>query len=144
MLFLVCGAMSDLEKLKQVFDFNLLDKFQIEALEELAEKLKKSGKKNEELHKKIEELEKEKDVSAILSHSDFNKAVSRMLAYDERYGTVSSVIYFDFIGLEKLEEANEKVYGEVVQAISDALSGNIRKSDLLGRVSKREFGIMLL
>ncbi|MCL2504800.1 MAG: diguanylate cyclase [Alphaproteobacteria bacterium] len=136
--------MDDLKKLENLFDFNLLDKYQLEALENLASEVSLLKRKNEALLKKVQEYEQQEGASAILSHNDFNREVARMLAFDERYGGTTSILYFDFSGLEKLSDTKEAVYRDFVKAISDTLVSHVRKSDIVGRVAKSEFGILLL
>ena len=136
--------MNDFEKLKNVFDFNFLDKYQLEALEELVSKLEVVKRKNQALLEKVQEYEQQTEDSAVLSNNDFHREVVRMLAYDERYGGISSIVYLYFSGLEELSATKETVYRDFVRVISDTLVSNVRKSDIVGKVAKSEFGILLL
>jgi len=81
---------------------------------------------------------------AMLGRPDFNREVARVLAMDDRYGGVSSVLYFD---IENLGNINDRHGAALVDAalrcIGDTLVNQIRRSDILGRLAKDEFGILL-
>jgi diguanylate cyclase (GGDEF)-like protein len=84
------------------------------------------------------------EMSTILTRPEFNREVARMLAFNDRYGGISSVVY---INIENMD-ATAKRYG---QAIIDAcvreagttLMLNVRGSDVLGRLAGDEFGVLL-
>jgi diguanylate cyclase (GGDEF)-like protein len=103
--------------------------------------------KNQELAEKVKNLEapKEEFEPTILNRPDFNREVARMLAFDERYGGMSSVLYFDF---DRVEEAGERFGRSVANAalreIGRALRRCLRASDLIGRLAPDEFGVLLM
>jgi len=101
-----------------------------------------------ELEKRLQTLEKqpeEAEISAtLLNRPDFNREVARMLALDERYGGVSSVIYLNLENVEELaQHYGHSMADNVLKFFSDALINNVRRSDVLGRLAKDEFGILL-
>ena len=83
-------------------------------------------------------------LQTILTRPEFNREVARMLAFDERYGGLSSVLYFD---IENLAEIHKKSGGDiadkVVLVMCDTLSRFVRSSDILGRLATDEFGVLL-
>jgi diguanylate cyclase (GGDEF)-like protein len=81
----------------------------------------------------------------VLTRPEFNREVARMLAFDERYGGMSSVLYFDFENFNEITKLLGNAAGnEAIRCICDTLSKNIRTSDILGRLATNEFGIMLV
>ncbi len=81
---------------------------------------------------------------AVLTRPEFNREVARMLAFDERYGGISSVLYFDVENLDSLEARHGRaLINTTLRCISDTLIANIRQSDILGRLATEEFGVLL-
>jgi diguanylate cyclase (GGDEF)-like protein len=103
--------------------------------------------KNQELQDKIRQFEVPQDAAepTILNRPEFNREVARMLAFDERYGGMSSVLYFDF---EQLDEAatryGRSVANAAIREIGLILIRSIRSSDIVGRLAPDEFGILLM
>lgn len=94
--------------------------------------------------KVLERQKEEEDSESVLTRPEFNREVARMLAFDERYGGTSSVIYFDIENLDSLTAQGGKELAEkAIRFISDALGHNIRRSDILGRLATDEFGVLL-
>ncbi|MGE4352153.1 MAG: GGDEF domain-containing protein [Bdellovibrionales bacterium] len=81
---------------------------------------------------------------ALLNRPDFNREVARMLAIDERYGSTSSVVYFNIENLEIIKDRHGTALVEAaIRCISDTLINQVRRSDVVGRLSPDEFGILL-
>lgn len=81
---------------------------------------------------------------SILSKPDFNREVARILAIDERYGGVSSVLYFDFENFQNILDRHGPNLAEAaIRCIGDTLINQIRRSDVVGRLAKDEFGVLL-
>ncbi len=100
-----------------------------------------------ELEKRLQELEHiaSDDAAMILTRPEFNREVARMLAFDERYGGVSSVLYFDIENLGSITERFGKaVANAAVRELSDALVTQVRNSDIVGRLAGDEFGVLLI
>jgi len=82
---------------------------------------------------------------AVLTRPEFNREVARMLAFDERYGGISSVLYFDIENLSDIIEHQGHAMGNaVVRTVCDTLAVQIRSSDILGRLATDEFGVLLV
>ena len=81
---------------------------------------------------------------AVLNRPDFNREVARMLAFDERYGGTSSVLYFDIENLSAITHAHGRtVAATIVRIVSDALVKQSRATDIIGRLAMDEFGVLL-
>lgn len=83
-------------------------------------------------------------VQTVLSRPEFNREVARMLAFDERYGGMSSVLYFDIENLADIHKSDGKdVADKIVRHVCDSLTHHIRSSDIVGRLATDEFGVLL-
>lgn len=88
--------------------------------------------------------EGDESLQSVLTRPEFNREVARMLAFDERYGGTSSVLYFDIEDLDVLAGSHGRAAMEAaVRCVSDALMNNIRRTDILGRLATDEFGVLL-
>jgi diguanylate cyclase (GGDEF)-like protein len=80
----------------------------------------------------------------ILNRRAFMREISRFIAFAERYGTPSSVIYVD---LNNFKAINDK-YGhaggdEVLRHFATLLASQIRESDVIARIGGDEFAMIL-
>ncbi len=103
--------------------------------------------KIDDLEARIRLLERQpiEEDHSILTRPEFNREVARMLAFDERYGGISSVLYFDFERLEEVAGKHGKsVANAAIRQISDLLLKNVRNSDVVGRLAADEFGVLLM
>ena len=100
-----------------------------------------------EMERKISLLERSgphDENHAILTRPEFNREVARMLAFDERYGGMSSVLYFDFDNLNDITTRFDKaVTNATIREISNVLMKHLRNSDIIGRLAPDEFGILM-
>ncbi len=95
--------------------------------------------KNQEFAERLQKYEQDKDEtqSSVLNRDEFNREVARMLAFDERYGGVSSILYLDFEGVGHDD-------GGAARLIASYLGRGVRSSDIVGRLAPTEFGILLM
>ncbi|MFA5040466.1 MAG: GGDEF domain-containing protein [Bdellovibrionales bacterium] len=103
--------------------------------------------KNQELLERLHQYEQQKpeDQSTVLNRNDFNREVARMLAFDERYGGMSSILYFDFEGLDEAAgRYGRSVINAALREIASVLSHGVRTSDIIGRLAPDEFGVLLV
>lgn len=133
--------------INQLADAPLSAKHQI-VWKEVCAELIQLRQRVQELETRLKVLENrpddEDDLQSILTRPEFNREVARMLAFDERYGGLSSVLYFDVEDLDALAAGQGKEMMEkAVRCISDALMTNIRRTDILGRLATDEFGVLL-
>ncbi|MDD5586082.1 MAG: diguanylate cyclase [Alphaproteobacteria bacterium] len=81
---------------------------------------------------------------SVLTRPEFNREVARMLAFDERYGGISSVLYFDIENLADIQRQDGRPVADIiVRMVCDTLAKSIRNSDILGRLAADEFGVLL-
>jgi diguanylate cyclase (GGDEF)-like protein len=80
----------------------------------------------------------------ILNRRAFLREVSRFIAFAERHGTPSSLLYFDLDNFKAVNDAHGHAAGDVVlKHFSDLLAGQIRETDVLARLGGDEFGVIL-
>ncbi len=116
--------------------------------EGVREQLAAAQAKNRDLSEKLQRYEQDGIVEgppSILNHNDFNREVSRMLAFDERYGGITSILYFDFEGLADVSARLGPETGNLVlQKIMSVFASDVRRSDIVGKLASDEFGILLM
>ncbi len=117
---------------------------QREILRGLQKELSVAKSQNRELQEKVHALEAAQE-SPILNRPDFNREVARMLAFDKRYGGTSSILYFDFGNLaETAAQFGNEAAADALKEIATILTGNVRTSDIVGRLAGDEFGVLLM
>ncbi|HMI98145.1 MAG TPA: GGDEF domain-containing protein [Micropepsaceae bacterium] len=80
----------------------------------------------------------------ILNRRAFVREISRFIAFAERYGTPSSLLYFDLNNFKAVNDAYGHGAGDVVlRHFSDLVASQIRDSDILARLGGDEFGVLL-
>lgn len=98
-----------------------------------------------ELEKRIYGLEHSgTDLTTVLNRPDFNREVARMLAFNDRYGGVSSVVYINIENMETTAEQHGKaIVDACIRQACNVLAQHVRGSDVLGRLAGDEFGVLL-
>lgn len=92
----------------------------------------------------LEKLADEDTLVPIANRRAFVRELSRMVAYAERYGTGSSILYFDVNGFKEVNDEHGHDAGDAaLRRISEILLENLRESDVVGRLGGDEFGIIL-
>lgn len=119
---------------------------QREAIKALEGELSEARAQLKHMESKLAALEEQvASEHTILTRPEFNREVARMLAFDERYGGVSSVLYFDFASLSGLATRyGQPLASEAIRIISQSLSRYVRRSDIVGRLAADEFGVLLV
>jgi diguanylate cyclase (GGDEF)-like protein len=80
----------------------------------------------------------------ILNRRAFIREVTRFISFAERYGTPSSLLYFDLDNFKAVNDAHGHEAGDtVLRHFSDLLASQIRESDVLARLGGDEFGMIL-
>jgi len=80
----------------------------------------------------------------ILNRRAFMREVTRFISFAERYGTPSSLLYFDLNNFKSVNDAHGHEAGDVVlRHFSDLMASQIRDSDVLARLGGDEFGVIL-
>lgn len=102
----------------------------------------------QELENRLKALESKPEENSpfhcLLTRPDFNREVARMLAFDERYGGLSSVLYINIENLDSIRARHgNALVDTAIRCVADTLAKQIRRSDILGRLAPDEFGILL-
>ncbi len=96
---------------------------------------------------RITELEARLDIDPLLdllNRRGFERELKRALAYVKRYGTDAVLVYLDLDGFKGVNDrAGHGAGDELLRAVSAALTGKIRASDVVARLGGDEFAILL-
>ena len=80
----------------------------------------------------------------VLNRRAFVRELSRYIAFAGRYGTPASLIYFDLDGFKEINDTYGHAAGDaVLTQFAEAVKGQVRDSDVLGRLGGDEFGVIL-
>ena len=92
----------------------------------------------------LEHLADQDTLLPVINRRAFVRELSRMLSFGERYGSVSSVLYFDINGMKAINDSHGHAAGDAALArVAELLVENIRESDVVGRLGGDEFGVIL-
>ncbi len=93
----------------------------------------------------LERLADEDPLMPILNRRAFVRELSRMMAFTDRYGGVSSVVFFDVDGMKAINDTHSHGAGdEALTHVANTLLNNVRGSDVVGRLGGDEFGVLLV
>jgi diguanylate cyclase (GGDEF)-like protein len=100
-----------------------------------------------QLRERLEVAEHDADqdhLLPLLNRRAFVREVTRSIAQASRYGTVSSLVYFDLDGFKQINDTHGHAAGDAVLAhFANTLLGHVRDSDVVGRLGGDEFGVIL-
>lgn len=92
----------------------------------------------------LEELADRDALAPVMNRRAFVRELARMIAFAERYGVAGSVLYLDVDGMKQVNDTYGHAAGDAaLQQVAEVLLGNIRKSDVVGRLGGDEFGVIL-
>ncbi len=92
----------------------------------------------------LEKLADEDPLGPILNRRAFVREMSRMMAYSERYGARSSVLFFDVDDMKLINDSYGHGAGDAALAhVASSLLANVRSSDVVGRLGGDEFAVLL-
>jgi diguanylate cyclase (GGDEF)-like protein len=112
----------------------------MQEVESLREELRQSKSRVDHL----EQLADQDTLAPVANRRAFVREMSRIMAFAQRYGSASSVIYFDVDGLKAINDTHGHPAGDAaLLRIASVLLENIRGSDLVGRLGGDEFGVLL-
>ena len=92
----------------------------------------------------LEKLADEDTLVPVANRRAFVRELGRIVAYAERYGTESSVLYFDINSFKNINDIYGHAAGDAaLRQVGSLLVENIRESDIVGRLGGDEFGVIL-
>ncbi len=92
----------------------------------------------------LERLADQDSLTPVVNRRAFVRELSRFVSFGERYGTPSSVLYFDLNGLKDINDTHGHAAGDMaLQRVAEILTENVRESDVVGRLGGDEFGVLL-
>jgi diguanylate cyclase (GGDEF)-like protein len=101
----------------------------------------------EQTRTRLEEMARAADqdmLLPILNRRAFVREISRFIAFAERYGIPSTLLYFDLDDFKLVNDAHGHTAGDaVLRHFATLLQSQIRDSDVLARIGGDEFAIIL-
>lgn len=92
----------------------------------------------------LEQLADQDSLVPVANRRAFVRELSRQMSFAERYGTASTVVYFDINGLKGINDTHGHAAGDAaIRHVAEALVRNVRESDTVGRLGGDEFGVIL-
>jgi diguanylate cyclase (GGDEF)-like protein len=93
----------------------------------------------------LEKLVDEDPLMPVVNRRAFVRELSRMMAFAQRYGSPSSIVYFDVNGLKVINDRYGHAAGDaVLVAVAQTLVENVRATDMVGRLGGDELGVLLV
>ncbi|HZS83685.1 MAG TPA: GGDEF domain-containing protein [Stellaceae bacterium] len=93
----------------------------------------------------LERLADEDSLMPIANRRAFVRELSRMMGFAQRYGTPSSIVYFDLNGLKAINDQCGHAAGDAaLQHVAQILVDSVRNTDVVGRIGGDEFGVLLV
>jgi diguanylate cyclase (GGDEF)-like protein len=96
---------------------------------------------------RIEQLQAVADTDFLLeipNRRGFERELRRSIAYIKRYGAGGALIVLDVDRLKPINDAFGHAAGDqVLKAVAQTLSAQVRSSDMIGRLGGDEFGLLL-
>lgn len=84
-------------------------------------------------------------LAPISNRRAFVRELTRMIAFTDRYGTPSSLIYMDLNDLKAINDRYGHAAGDAaIVHFARVLLENVRESDFVGRLGGDEFGVILV
>jgi diguanylate cyclase (GGDEF)-like protein len=101
----------------------------------------------DEMRARLEEVLRAADqdmLLPVLNRRALIREITRFIDFAERYGTRSSLLFLDINGFKAINDRHGHAAGDsILHQFCDSISGNIRASDIVGRLGGDEFGIIL-
>jgi len=92
-----------------------------------------------------EELADRDPLTPVLNRRAFVRELGRIRTFSQRYGSPASLVYFDLDGFKSVNDRFGHAAGDsALQAVAARLAGNIRESDIVGRMGGDEFAVILV
>ncbi|HEX5378324.1 MAG TPA: GGDEF domain-containing protein [Phenylobacterium sp.] len=92
-----------------------------------------------------EDLADRDPLTPVLNRRAFVRELGRIRTFAQRYGSPASLVYFDLDGFKSVNDRFGHAAGDAaLQAVAQRLAGNIRESDIVGRMGGDEFAVILV
>ena len=92
----------------------------------------------------LEEVADRDPLTPTVNRRAFVRELERTKAYVDRYKAPAAIIYLDIDGMKTINDRYGHALGdEVLIVVARTLMGNVRSSDIVGRLGGDEFGIIL-
>jgi diguanylate cyclase (GGDEF)-like protein len=92
-----------------------------------------------------EDLADRDPLTPVLNRRAFVRELGRIRTFAQRYGSPASLVYFDLDGFKNVNDRFGHAAGDsALQAVAQRLAGNIRDSDIVGRMGGDEFAVILV
>jgi diguanylate cyclase (GGDEF)-like protein len=96
---------------------------------------------------RVSELEARVDedpLTGLLNRRGFERALERSLAYARRYATTAALLYLDLDRFKQVNDRRGHPAGDwILGRVARLVAGNVRASDVVGRVGGDEFAVLL-
>ena len=116
------------------------------AISELLHEIRRLEDLVQESQSRVEELQRKSEQDTllpVLNRRALMREINRFIAFAERYGTKSSLLFLDINGFKTINDLYGHAAGDsVLRQFCEFLSANIRSSDILARVGGDEFAII--
>jgi diguanylate cyclase (GGDEF)-like protein len=118
------------------------------ALSALTQEVESLRHETETLHKQLEHVAQTADRDALLpifNRRAFVREAGRSIALAKRYGTPSSILFFDIDGFKAVNDACGHAGGDAaLRHFANVIAGQIREADIFARLGGDEFGVILM
>ena len=96
---------------------------------------------------RVGDLEARADIDPlldILNRRGFERELKRALSHVKRYGTQAALMFVDLDGFKGINDRYGHGAGDaLLKAVARELIGNVRASDIVGRIGGDEFGVLI-
>lgn len=92
-----------------------------------------------------EELADRDPLTPVLNRRAFVRELGRIRTFAQRYGSPASLVFFDLDDFKHVNDRFGHGAGDAaLQAVAQRLAGNVRESDIVGRMGGDEFAVILV
>jgi diguanylate cyclase (GGDEF)-like protein len=92
----------------------------------------------------VETIADQDGLLPVLNRRAFVREMSRAISFADRYDVPASLIYFDLDGFKAVNDTHGHAAGDAaLHYVAAFLTGNVRESDIVGRLGGDEFGVIL-